>query len=188
MTYHDTTQAVCNIAYDLEICELILISASRRIDNKVVDYNLYIDMLYSSITIRIERMNNHRVIDYRLDTIEKTEKKLKWLLRKYELNISSITYVNDYYTADIVSNSFSSTSGKLEYCFQSSPTGPKEEVSVSYHVYDLSTDFQNLVNNYRDFIEMLNGHMPPLYIIQQTNSPIKFVRQKKLMSLDFLDI
>ncbi len=186
MTYHDINQAISNIAYDLEICELILISASRRIDNKVVDYNLYIGMQYSSITIQIERMNNHKVIDYRLDTIEKTEKKLKWLLRKYDLNISSITYVNDYYTADIVSNSFSSTSGKLEYCFQSSPTGPKEEVSVNFHVYDLSMDFQNLIDNYRDFIEMLNGHMPPPYIILPTNSPQNFVRQKKLISLEIM--
>ncbi len=182
MTYHKTTQATNNIALDISSNEIILLSANRTIHAEPLEYAIWFTHNYSKIAIRIVDDNSITIQDYLVDNAEKAESKLEWLLKKYSLKVSSILYVTNYDTADIVCNSYSSV-GLLEYSFSSTPTIPNKEVTVSYNLHTEDIDYQEFVYNFSIFDEMLAGHHPKLLIQQPDDSPQDYVRRRKLMNL-----
>lgn len=181
MTYLNTTQAINNIANDLNICELILISAIKLIGNQTIDYGIWIDWRNGGYTIKVETLNNICVNRYLLDTPQKTEEKLKWLINKYDINVTSVTYLGHYASMQCCAYLFS-TDCELEYTIESIPSG-YGEVSVAFQVEDEYSQYHEFLTDYQDFLQMLNGHNPPLKILLPQESPQKFFRNKKLTRL-----
>ena len=179
MTFNEV---LSNIFAQLDKYQLVLFESTTIDDEyKTTTYVIVMESFKHEIRLRHEDDNFNIIDTYFLRNSYDAEDKLKWILDMNDLKINSIAYFVKNYYQDTVIDAFS----KEEIlAFSFFTVRDEDTIHFSYKTYIDDVDVKELVNDYKDFIEVLYKEIPKRKV-NVLQDPIKDFRMKKLIELRF---
>lgn len=164
------------------VIDSIVCAILECVDTENAKTSLSIGYLNDKILLKSDDGSHDSICRYETNSIRDAKQELEMIIEEKQLDIQIITYYFDVHLTNVTSD-FYRDNNKI-YTFDARNRSDEEiKVSHKVHLQDVEIDYQELCDNYSNFLKMLSNNEHSLSIIEVSTNPNKRLRKKKLLDL-----